>query len=205
MFTSWRIYARVRSNRNGEELAKEWMCMGRNLLPLMTWLEMRNSLRSSDPLGKNLLLPSWVMKDFKEESSASLLGIFTWDSLGKNLLLLYWGYFGEESSASLLGIRIGVLQSIREESSASSISVMLDMLELLRKSLLLPLMRIILNTFRKNLLLPSLGILCLRCLKCWGIAFYFLIEDDVWHAWPVGGWFLRCLNHWEWFLMGLIH
>ena len=28
-----------------------------------------------DPLGKNLLLPSWYVKDFKEESSASLLGI----------------------------------------------------------------------------------------------------------------------------------
>ena len=29
-----------------------------------------------DPLGKNLLLPSWSVKDFKEESSASSLGIF---------------------------------------------------------------------------------------------------------------------------------
>ena len=29
-----------------------------------------------DPLGKNLLLPSWSAKDFEEESSASSLGIF---------------------------------------------------------------------------------------------------------------------------------
>ena len=63
--------------------------MGRNLLPLMTCLEMRNSLRSSDPLGKNLLLPLWFLEDFEEESSASLLGIFVWDSLEKNLLLPY--------------------------------------------------------------------------------------------------------------------
>ena len=58
-----------------------------------------------DPLGKNLLLPSWFVKDFEEESSASLLGIFlvyrthwgriffsiTRDTLGKNLLLSHWG------------------------------------------------------------------------------------------------------------------
>ena len=76
------------------------------------------------------------------------------------------GLTGEESFASLLRIHFGVLGSIREESSTSSISVMLDVLELLRKTLLLPLMRIILDTFGKNLLLPSLGILCLRCMKC---------------------------------------
>ena len=36
-----------------------------------------------DPLGKNLLLPSWFVKDFKEESFVSLLGIFgVLDSLG---------------------------------------------------------------------------------------------------------------------------
>ena len=29
-----------------------------------------------DPLGKNLLLPSWSTKDFEEESYASSLGIF---------------------------------------------------------------------------------------------------------------------------------
>ena len=29
-----------------------------------------------DPLGKNLLLLLWFMKDFEEESFASLLGIF---------------------------------------------------------------------------------------------------------------------------------
>ena len=72
----------------------------------------------------------------------------------------------EESSASSLGICFNVLGSIGEGSSVSSIGMMLDVLELLRKSLLLPLMRIILDTFGKNLLLPSLGRLCLRCLKC---------------------------------------
>ena len=71
-----------------------------------------------------------------------------------------------ESSASSLGICFSVLGSIREGSSISSIGMMLDVLKLLRKSLLLPLMRIILDTFGKNLLLPSLGRLCLRCLKC---------------------------------------
>ena len=83
---------------------------------------------------------------------------------------------GEESSASSLGICFGVLGSIGKESFSSSIGMMLDVLELLRKSLLLHFMRIILDTFGKNLLLPSLGIVC-----------------------------LRCLNHWERFLMGLIH
>ena len=29
-----------------------------------------------DPLGKNLLLPSWFVEDFEEESSASSLGMF---------------------------------------------------------------------------------------------------------------------------------
>ena len=72
----------------------------------------------------------------------------------------------EESSASSLGICFSVLGSIGEGSSVSSIGMMLDVLELLRKSLLLPFMRIILDTFGKNLLLPSLGRLCLRCLKC---------------------------------------
>ena len=60
-----------------------------------------------DPLGKNLLLPSWYAEDFEEESSASLLKILFFgvlDSLGKNLLLPHWGYFGEESSDSSLGI-----------------------------------------------------------------------------------------------------
>nr|POE59617.1 hypothetical protein CFP56_19136 [Quercus suber] len=71
----------------------------------------------------------------------------------------------EESSASSLGICFSVLRSIGEGSSAPSIGMMLDMLELLRKSFLLPFRRIILDTFWKNLLLPSLGILCLRCLK----------------------------------------
>ena len=45
------------------------------------------------------------------------------------------------------------------------------MLEILRKSLLLPYWGwclIGLIHLRKNLLLPSLGILCLRCLKYWG-------------------------------------
>ena len=56
-----------------------------------------------DPLGKNLLFPSWFVEDFEEESSASSLRIFffflvywihwerifcflTGDTLGKNLL-----------------------------------------------------------------------------------------------------------------------
>jgi len=43
--------------------------------------------------------------------------------------------------------------------------MMLDVLELLKKSLLLSFMRIILDIFRKNLVLHSLGILCLRGLK----------------------------------------
>ena len=50
--------------------------MGRNLLHPLTCLGARSSLRSSDPLEKNLLLPLWFMEDFKEESFASLLGIF---------------------------------------------------------------------------------------------------------------------------------
>ena len=49
----------------------------------------KNLLRSSDPLRKNLLLPSWFVEDFKDESSTSLRGVFVWDSLGKNLLLPY--------------------------------------------------------------------------------------------------------------------
>jgi len=60
------------------------------------------------------------------------------------------GFIGEESSTSLLGILreesfasslrtcFGVLGSIGKESFASSIGMMLDMLEFLRKSLLLP-------------------------------------------------------------------
>ena len=146
-----------------------------------------------DLLRKNLLLLIWFTKDFEGDSFASSLGIFffifllfyfilfyfifcVWDLLRKNLLLPYWGYFGEESSTPSLGICFGVLCSIGEEYSASSLGMMLDVLELLRKSLILPFIRIILDTFGKNLLLPSLGIVC-----------------------------LRCLNHWERFLMGLIH
>ena len=89
IFNSQKICAREGSIRDGKKLAEEWICIGRNFLPLMTCLEMRNSLRSSGPLGENLLLPSWFMEDFEEESSESLLGIFVWDSLGKNLLLPY--------------------------------------------------------------------------------------------------------------------
>ena len=85
-----------------------------------------------DPLGKNLLIPSWFIKDFEEESSASSLGIFrcmglTREESSTSLL----GYFGEESSASPLGIYFGVLGSIRETSSASSMGMMLDMPEFL--------------------------------------------------------------------------
>ena len=93
-----------------------------------------------DPSGKNLLLPSRFTEDFEEESFASLLGIF-------------WciGLTREESFSSLLRILWGrifcfctrdcfnVLGSIGEESSTSSMGMMLDTLELLRKSLLLPL------------------------------------------------------------------
>ena len=97
-----------------------------------------------DPLGKNLLLPSWFAEDFKEESFASLLGIFFFFFLGMGLT-------EEESFASLLGILWGtifcflikdcfnVLGSIREEFSTSSMGMMLDMLKFLGKSLLLPL------------------------------------------------------------------
>ena len=46
-----------------------------------------------DSLGKNLLLPSWFVEDFEEESFASLLGIF-WCN----------GFTKEESSTSLQGI-----------------------------------------------------------------------------------------------------
>ena len=107
-----------------------------------------------DPLGKNLLLFIWFTENFEGDSSASSLGIF-----------LCMILTGEESSASSLGICFGVLGSIGKESFSSSIGMMLDVLELLRKSLLLHFMRIILDTFGKNLLLPSLEILCLRCLK----------------------------------------
>ena len=55
-----------------------------------------------DPLGKNLLIPSWFIKDFEEESSASPLGIY-----------------------------FGVLGSIREKSYASFMGMMLDMPEFL--------------------------------------------------------------------------
>ena len=38
---------------DGEKLVEEWMCMIRNLLPLTTYLGMRNSLRiSMDGLAK---------------------------------------------------------------------------------------------------------------------------------------------------------
>ena len=92
-----------------------------------------------DPLGKNLLLPSWFVEDFEEESSASFFFFFSCIGLTR-----------EESSTSLLGILWGrifcfltedcfnVLGSIGEESSGSSMGMMLDMLELLRLSLLLP-------------------------------------------------------------------
>ena len=132
------------------------------------------------------------------------------------------GLTGEESFASSLGTCFSVLGSIREESSASSVGIMLDMFKFLGKSLILLLMRMIFYVFGKNLLLPywefaldtwnieeesstSLLRICFRCLKFWGRVIYFLTEDDVWHAWPAEGWFLRCLNHLEWFLMGLIH
>ena len=107
-----------------------------------------------NPLGKNLLLLIWFTKNFEGDSFVSSLGIF-----------LCMILTGEESFASLLRICFGVLGSIGDESSSSSIGMMLDVLELLRKSLQLPFMRIILDTFGKNLLLASLGILCLRCLK----------------------------------------
>ena len=50
-----------------------------------------------DPLGKNLLFPSWFVEDFEEESSASSLRIF---------FFFFWciGFTGKESSASSLGI-----------------------------------------------------------------------------------------------------
>ena len=79
-----------------------------------------------DPLRKNLLLPSWFVEDFEEESFASSLEIFFFffwywthwgrifyfligDTLGKNFQLPYWGYFGEELSTSLLGIALTCL------------------------------------------------------------------------------------------------
>ena len=73
-------------------------------------------------------------------------------------------------------ICFGVLRSIGEESSTSSVGMMLDVLELLKKSLLLPFMRIVLDIFGKNLLLHSLGIL-------------FDVFD------PLGN-FSICLIHW---------
>ena len=91
-----------------------------------------------DPLGKNLILTKWFTKDFEGESSTSSLGDFRCMRLT-----------GEESYASLLRILWGrifrflscfdVLGSIREESYASSMGMTLDMLELLKESLLLPL------------------------------------------------------------------
>ena len=118
MFNSQRVCAQVGSTRDGKELTEEWRCTGRNLLPLMTCLEMRNSLRIWSPLGKNLLLPSWFIEDFKKEPSAFLLGIFVWDSQGKNLLLPYWGFaldawhIEEESSTSLLRMMFGSFDSL---------------------------------------------------------------------------------------------
>ena len=97
-----------------------------------------------DPLGKNLLLPSWFTEDFEEEYFAYLLGNFFFFFLGMELT-------GEESSTSLLGILWGrifcfltgdcfnVLGSIKKESSACFMGMMLDMLEFLGKSLLFPL------------------------------------------------------------------
>ena len=52
-----------------------------------------------DPLGNNLLLLIWVTKDFEEESSTSALRIFFWSM----------GLTREESSASLLGIFWGII------------------------------------------------------------------------------------------------
>ena len=49
-----------------------------------------------DPLGKNLLLSSWFVEDFEEESSASLLGFFFFFSC--------MGLTREESFASSQGI-----------------------------------------------------------------------------------------------------
>ena len=93
-----------------------------------------------DPLGKNLMLPTLFIEDFKRESFASSLGIFQCMRLTrKESSFPYWGYFWDESSASSLGICFDVLGSIGEEFSTSSMGMMLDMLELLRESLLLPL------------------------------------------------------------------
>ena len=49
-----------------------------------------------DPLGKNLLPPTWFTEDFEGESFASSLGIFQFMRLT-----------GEESSTSLVGILWG--------------------------------------------------------------------------------------------------
>ena len=49
-----------------------------------------------DPLGKNLMLPTWFIEDFERESFASLLGIFRCMRLTR-----------KESSSSLLGILLG--------------------------------------------------------------------------------------------------
>ena len=62
-----------------------------------------------DPLGKNLLLPSWFAEDFEEEaSSLEIFFFFFWvywthwgkifyfltgNTLGKNLLIPHWGLF----------------------------------------------------------------------------------------------------------------
>ena len=60
-----------------------------------------------DPLGKNLLLPSWFAEDFEEEASSLEIFFFFFGCTGltgENLLLPHWEYFGEESSDSSLGI-----------------------------------------------------------------------------------------------------
>ena len=49
-----------------------------------------------DPLGKNLMLPTWFIEDFERESFASSLGIFRCMRLTR-----------KESSSSLLGILLG--------------------------------------------------------------------------------------------------
>ena len=155
----------------------------------------------------------------KEESPASTMGMI---HLRKNLLLPYWGFaldawhIEEESSTFLLRMMFSRFDPFEEESSASftgdlpwctwvhwgGIFCLFHRYNAwyawtIKEESSTSFMGMILDTFGKNLLLPSLGRLCLRCLKCWGRVFYFLTENDVWHAWLSGGWFLVGMIHWE--------
>ena len=80
MFNSQRICARVGSTWDGKKLAKEWMCMGRNLLPIAWRWETHQGVVWMDFLKSSIDV--WSTG---EESFASFM-VYT-RILRKNLLL----------------------------------------------------------------------------------------------------------------------